>query len=94
MTPARHAATPLTPESVGRGHVPVGGSLTIHRMTGKLPIDRLREATDAPRIHDEHREKFTQKQATLEQTNDLAEGEREPVAPDVDESDPPHEPAS
>jgi hypothetical protein len=47
-------------------------------MSGKLPIDRVREAQDAPAIYDEHRERFAQKQAKLEQTNELSEGERPP----------------
>lgn len=34
-------------------------------MSGKLPIDRVREAEDAPRIHDEHRQRFSEKQAKL-----------------------------
>jgi hypothetical protein len=47
-------------------------------MSGKLPIDRAREAQDAPAIYDEHRERFAQKQAKLANTNDIAEGERPP----------------
>jgi hypothetical protein len=50
-------------------------------MSGKLPIDRAREAQDAPAIYDEHRERFAQKQAKLANTNDLAEGERKPEDP-------------
>ena len=50
-------------------------------MSGKLPIDRVREAQDAPALYDEHRERFAQKQAKLEQTNELAEGERVPESP-------------
>jgi hypothetical protein len=53
-------------------------------MSGKLPIDRVREAQDAPAVYDEHRERFAQKQAKLEQTNDLAEAERPPETPDED----------
>ena len=51
-------------------------------MSGKLPIDRVREAQDAPAVYDEHRERFAQKQAKLEQTNERAEGERLPEASD------------
>lgn len=47
-------------------------------MSGKLPIDRVREAQDAPAVYEEHRERFTRKQAALEQTDQLAEGERPP----------------
>ncbi|MEX2182862.1 MAG: hypothetical protein WEC14_00280 [Chloroflexota bacterium] len=34
-------------------------------MPGKLPIDRVREAKDAPKVYDEHRERFSQRQAEL-----------------------------
>ena len=47
-------------------------------MSGKLPIDRAREAQDAPAIYDEHRERLTQKQARLERANLPEEGERPP----------------
>ncbi len=45
----------------------------------KLPIDRVREAQDAPAIYDEHRERFAQKQAELQETEQLNEGERQPA---------------
>ncbi|MBA3308288.1 MAG: hypothetical protein H0T04_06340 [Chloroflexi bacterium] len=48
-------------------------------MSGKLPIDRVREAQDAPAIYDEHRERFAQKQAELQETEQLNEGERQPA---------------
>ncbi len=49
------------------------------RMSGKLPIDRVREAQDAPAIYDEHRERFAQKQAELQETEPVEEGERQPA---------------
>ena len=58
------------------------------RMSGKLPIDRVREAMDAPRIYDEHREKLTRKDAALSRAVDPAEGERQPPSPDTEEDDP------
>jgi hypothetical protein len=51
-------------------------------MSGKLPIDRVREAQDAPAVYEEHRERFAQKQARLEHTNERAEGERPPETQD------------
>jgi len=48
-------------------------------VSGKLPIDRVREAQDAPAIYDEHRERFAQKQAELQETEQLNEGERQPA---------------
>ncbi len=54
-------------------------------MSGKLPIDRVREAQDAPAIYDEHRERFAQKQATLQQTDQVEEGELPPTADETDE---------
>jgi hypothetical protein len=53
-------------------------------MSGKLPIDRVREAQDAPAIYDEHRERFAEKQARLEQTDERTEGEARPDAEDAD----------
>ena len=34
-------------------------------MPGKLPIDRVRAAEDAPRIYEDHKQRFTEKQAKL-----------------------------
>jgi len=50
---------------------------------------------DAPAIYDEHRERFVEKQAKLEQTNELAEGERPPPTPQdhLPPGDGPDEPA-
>ena len=47
-------------------------------MSGKLPIDRVREAQDARQIYDEHRERLSEHRARLEQTDERAEGERRP----------------
>jgi hypothetical protein len=47
-------------------------------MSGKLPIDRVREARDAPEIYEDNRERLTQKEAKLDQTDELAEGEQSP----------------
>jgi hypothetical protein len=45
-------------------------------MAGKLPIDRVREAQDAPRIYDEHRERFAEHQAELRDADDPVAGAR------------------
>ena len=34
-------------------------------MSGQLPIDRVREAQDAPRIYEDHRQRYSEKQAKL-----------------------------
>ncbi|HUP62572.1 MAG TPA: hypothetical protein VNA69_19370 [Thermoanaerobaculia bacterium] len=60
-------------------------------MSGKLPIDRVREARDAPSVYDDHRERFTRKRAKLDQTNELAEGERRPGPPTATEPSEPTE---
>jgi hypothetical protein len=49
-------------------------------MAGKLPIDRVREAQDAPKIYDEHRERFSQHQAELRDADDPVAGARPIVA--------------
>lgn len=63
-------------------------------MPGKLPIDRVREAQDAPKIYDEHRERFAERQAALRDADadDRVAGARpdatSPDAPDTpDEAD-------
>jgi hypothetical protein len=55
-------------------------------MSGKLPIDRVREAQDAPKIYDEHRERFAQRQAELRDADDPVAGAR-PPAPEPEERD-------
>lgn len=34
-------------------------------MPGKLPIDRVRAAEDAPRVYEDHKQRLTEKQAKL-----------------------------
>lgn len=48
-------------------------------MPGKLPIDRVRAGEDAPRIYEDHKQRFTEKQAKL-RTGDAGAG----VAPTED----------
>ncbi|MEX1171974.1 MAG: hypothetical protein WEG56_05105 [Chloroflexota bacterium] len=50
-------------------------------MPGKLPIDRVREAQDAPKIYDEHRERFSQRQAELRDADDRVAGARPDATP-------------
>lgn len=38
-------------------------------MAGKLPIDRVRDAEDAPRLYERDKRRFTEKQATLQQAD-------------------------
>ncbi len=47
-------------------------------MSGKLPIDRVRESRDAPAVYEDHRKDFAEKRANLEQTDQPQEGERRP----------------
>jgi len=81
-------ARSLKPAVAAGCRVATGGARTIDAMSGKLPIDRVREAMDAPRIYEEHREKLTRKNAALARAVDPAEGEREPLSPDAEEDDP------
>ncbi len=46
-------------------------------MPGKLPIDRMRAAMDAPRIYKREKEKFTKKQAKLRATDLPSRNENE-----------------
>ena len=36
-------------------------------MSGKLPIDRVREAEDAPRVYQDHKQRLAQDEARLRQ---------------------------
>jgi hypothetical protein len=57
-------------------------------MSGQLPIDRVRGRQDAPKIYDEHRERFTEREAELRDADDPVAGARPLPAPDeVDEGD-------
>lgn len=47
-------------------------------MSGKLPIDRVREAQDAPATCDEHRERFAQERAALQETHQVPEAQPPP----------------
>jgi len=53
-------------------------------MSGKLPIDRVRDARDAPQTYDSHRERFAEKEATLRDAgvDDPVAGARPPDATD------------
>jgi hypothetical protein len=57
-------------------------------MPGKLPIDRVREAQDAPKVYDEHRERFASHQAGLRESEDPISGARPDAADDEDGLDP------
>lgn len=50
-------------------------------MSGKLPIDRVNEAEDAPKIYDEHRERFAEQQARLRDADDPVAGARPETEP-------------
>lgn len=50
-------------------------------MPGKLPIDRAREARDAPKIYDEHRQRFAEREAALRDADDPVAGARPPTEP-------------
>ncbi len=54
-------------------------------MSGKLPIDRVREAHDAPRVYERDKQQYTEEQARLREgarahqpDTELAEGEEQP----------------
>ena len=52
-------------------------------MSGRPPIDRVREAEDAPRIYEEHKQRFTERQARL---RDVATTPQEiPATPAADD---------
>lgn len=51
-------------------------------MSGKLPIDRVREAQEDPRIQDEHRERFTSHEATVRDDAGPVSGARPAVSTD------------
>ena len=43
-------------------------------MPGKLPIDRVREATDVPETYDRHRERFSEAEAARRDADDPVSG--------------------
>ena len=51
-------------------------------MPGKLPIDRVRAAEDAPRIYEDHKQRFTEKHAKL-RTGNASAGDAPPEAVDA-----------
>lgn len=51
-------------------------------MSGKLPIDRVRETRKSPRVLEEHTERFANQEAALRDAQDPVSGAR-PPAPDV-----------
>jgi hypothetical protein len=67
-------------------------------MSGKLPIDRAREAADAPRIYELEKQRFTEQQAELHHETAPGQGaagpppdqveDREDRAPDQDDPEP------
>lgn len=52
-------------------------------MAGKLPIDRVREARDAPKIYDEHRERFAEHEAAIRDERAAGPGPRPELESDV-----------
>ena len=58
-------------------------------MSGKLPIDRVREAEDAPRIYERDKRRYSEEQAALRRTAEQPEtGTAEfPVSDSGSESD-------
>ncbi len=58
-------------------------------MAGKLPIDRVRENEDAPRVYDDHKQRFAEQQARLraqEHQPDVPPSEREAVSKEADDA--------
>lgn len=45
-------------------------------MSGKLPIDRVRETRNAPKIFEEHNERLARQQAELRDADDPVAGAR------------------
>jgi len=52
-------------------------------MPGKLPIDRVRAAEDAPRIYEDHKQRFTEKQAKLRASEAPPESDTPPTHADA-----------
>lgn len=55
-------------------------------MSGKLPIDRVREARKAPKIYVEHSERLAQQEAELRDADDPVAGARPPAPEATDDS--------
>ena len=56
-------------------------------LSGKLPIDRVRETRKAPRIFLEHSERLAEQEAELRDADDPVSGARPPVADAADDPD-------
>ena len=54
-------------------------------MSGKLPIDRVREAQDAPRVFEQEKRQYTEDQASL---RDTARSRQQDGAPEAGEEQP------
>lgn len=54
-------------------------------MSGKLPIDRVREAKKSPRVLEEHTERLTTQEAALRDAEDPVSGAR-PTAPEASDA--------
>jgi len=53
-------------------------------MSGKLPIDRVRETRKAPKIFLEHSERLARQEATLRDAEDPVAGARPPASDATD----------
>jgi hypothetical protein len=54
-------------------------------MPGKLPIDRVRETRQAPKIYLEHSERLAQQEAKLRDADDPIAGARPPASDSTDD---------
>jgi hypothetical protein len=55
-------------------------------MSGKLPIDRVRETRKAPKVFLEHSERLAQQEAELRDADDPVAGARPPAPEATDDS--------
>jgi len=55
-------------------------------MSGKLPIDRVRETRKAPKIFVEHSERLAQQEAELRDADDPVAGARPPASDPPDDA--------
>ncbi len=56
-------------------------------MSGKLPIDRVRETRQSPKVFLEHSERLAQQEAELRDADDPVSGARPPAADATDDPD-------
>lgn len=54
-------------------------------MPGKLPIDRVRETRQAPKIYLEHSERLAEQEAKLRDADDPIAGARPPASDSTDD---------